>query len=268
MKQIGTIELKVVQMDVLSAIHRFCTAHNIKYSLGCGTMLGCARHKGYIPWDDNIDIYMLRKDYEKLVEEFPDTFEGRYKFVTMERDPKWNRAYGKAYDCTTVFKERTAEVYELGVNIDVFPIDFVPDNDVEWQKYDKVRRMLQHIYEMKVTTFRSGRSVPKNAFMALCKLLLLPFSSRYLAMRIQKMAMRFNTSPTSRVFECCQGIFQKRPFSKLLFDSLTLLPFEDREYMAFSNYDAYLTNGYGNWRQMPPKDKRVSHHAFKAWWKE
>ena len=267
MREIHGDELKVLQLNVLSAVHRFCSSHQIKYSLGCGTMLGCARHHGYIPWDDDIDIYLLRSDYNKLIEEFPNTLEGHYRFVTMERDCKWNRAYGKIFDTRTVMKEATSECYELGVNIDVFPIDNVPDDEDEWLRYDKSRRRLQHVYEMKVTSFRRGRALSKNMFLAMCKLILLPFSSRYLARRIQSQALRYDRRESTRVFECCQGLFQKHPFQKSLFDNLTMMPFEDREYMAFADYDEYLTNGYGNWRQLPPADKQVSHHAFKAWWK-
>lgn len=99
-------ELKELQLEVLSSIHRFCKAKKIKYSLGCGTMLGCARHGGYIPWDDDIDIYLLRKDYNRLLKEFPEVFEGKYKLLSLERDSKWNRAYAKAYDNRTIFHER------------------------------------------------------------------------------------------------------------------------------------------------------------------
>lgn len=267
MKQIDTAELKTLQMDVLSAVHRFCEEKNIRYTMSCGTMLGCARHKGYIPWDDDIDIYMLRGDYNKLIESFPETYEGRYKFVTLERDSKWNRAYGKIFDTHTVVKERTSVAYELGINIDVFPIDNVPDDETEWQEYDRRRRFLQNIYQMKVTTFRSGRAFRKNLFLAMCKVLLLPFTSRCIAQYIQKFSTRFDQQDTRRVFECCQGIHLKQPFKKSLFDNLTLMPFENREFMAFVDFDEYLTNGYGNWHQLPSKEKQVTHHAFLAWWK-
>ena len=267
MREIQGDELKVLQMDILSAVHRFCMKHQIKYSLGCGTMLGCARHRGYIPWDDDIDIYLLRSDYNKLISEFPEALEGHYRLVTLERDRKWNRAYGKIFDTRTVMKEDTSEDYELGVNIDVFPIDNVPDDEHVWLQYNKSRRRLQHIYEMKVTSFRRGRAFSKNVFLALCKLVLLPFSSRHLAQCIQRRAMRYDKDCTARVFECCQGIFQKHPFPKTLFDHIVMMPFEDRAYMAFADYDEYLSNGFGNWRQLPPVEKQVSHHAFKAWWK-
>lgn len=267
MREIKRDELKMVQMDVLSAVHRFCLTHKIKYSLGCGTMLGCVRHHGYIPWDDDIDIYMLRSDYNKLIKEFPDLLEGHYRFVTMERDDKWNRAYGKIFDTRTIMKEKASECYELGVNIDIFPIDNVPDDDQVWLQYNKWRRRLLHVYEMKVTSFRKGRSLSKNVFLALSKLLLLPFSSRFLAKWIQKRAMRYDIVTTNRVFECCQGLYQKHPFRKDLFNNIVMMPFEDREYMAFADFDEYLTNGFGNWQQLPPKEKRISHHAFKAWWR-
>lgn len=267
MKLIGLDEQKVLQMDVLSAIDRFCQENGIRYSLGCGSMLGCARHQGYIPWDDDIDIYMLRDDYNKLVKTFPELYESRYRFVTMERNPKWNRAYGKAFNADTIIKEVSTETFELGVNIDVFPIDNVPDDESKWLSYNKKRKFLQRIYEMKVTSFRRGRFLGKNLFLAVCKMLLFPFSSRFLAKRIQRMAVRYNSQQTECVFECCQGLFQKRPFHRTLFDNLTYQVFEDRKFMAFTDYDGYLSNGFGDWRKLPPKEKQVSHHAFKAWWK-
>lgn len=84
----------------------------------------------------------------------------------------------------------------------------------------------------------------------------------------QKVATKYNKTNSPMVFECAQGIFQKRPFPKTLFDNRIMMPFEDREYMCFADYDLYLTNGFGNWRQLPPKEKQITHHNFKAWWKD
>lgn len=269
MRKIELAELKMLQMDVLSAIHRFCIQHDIKYSLACGTMLGCARHKGYIPWDDDMDIYLLRDDYNKLVREFPETYNGHYKLVTLERDTRWNRAYGKAYDDRTVFKESAMGTDALGVNIDVFPIDDVPDVESEWVLYNRKRLLLQYLYEMKVISFRKGRSFVKNAFLGICKFSLFPLTSRRIAIMVQRMAKKNNGRQRKFVYECCQGLFESRsfPFKKSLFDNLKLMPFEDREFFGFEAYDEYLTNCYGDWRQLPPKEKQISHHVFFAWWK-
>lgn len=266
MKEIKLEELKVLQMDILSAVHNFCIKHGIKYSLACGTMLGAARHHGYIPWDDDIDIYLLREDYDKLMLTFPECLDGKYRFVTLERNKKWNRAYGKIYDSRTIFKEQADSPLNLGVNIDVFPIDKVPENKSEWNLYNKIRRFFQRIYSIKVISFRKERNLIKNIFLLFAKVLLFPFSSRDISLFLQKIALRYNTTPSKLVFETVQGLYQKNPFPLILFDELSLYKFEDRQYYGFFDADSYLTNGYGNWRQLPPKHKQVSHHVFKAYW--
>ena len=80
MKEICLDELKIVQLDIMSSIHRFCEKYHLRYSLSCGSMLGAARHKGYIPWDDDIDIYLLREDYDKMVKK------GNYKIKSIVYD--------------------------------------------------------------------------------------------------------------------------------------------------------------------------------------
>lgn len=278
MKEIDINELKTIQMDILGAVHRFCVSHNIRYSLACGTMLGCARHKGYIPWDDDIDIYLLREDYNRLIDIFPDTLEGHYKFACLERTSDYCIPFGKVYDDRTVFQESHAYTSYIGVNIDVFPVDAVPDNDDAWLRYDKKRRFWQNLFglkiggDIKVLRFHSDRSLLKNIGMSfrklIVKILFSLISLRTFAKLLQRIAMKYDKKQSKRVFECCQGAFQKHPFPRSLFDDLRPMPFEGREFMAFADYDAYLTNGFGNWRELPPEEKRISHHTFKAWWKD
>lgn len=267
MREIGLDELKVLQMDVMSAVHRFCEANHLRYSLACGSMLGAARHKGYIPWDDDIDIYLLREDYDKMITLFPDLWEGRYKFCTLERDAKWRYTFGKVLDVKTVLKEGK-QTYS--VNIDVFPIDKVPEDDIQWNKFDKFRRKCYDIYAHRaechpIFKFHNGRSFLRNLLGGIGKMILGCFTLHFCAKCFQIVAKRYNKTPSGQVFECAQGIFQKHPFPKYLFDDRVLMPFEDREYMCFVDYDLYLTNGFGNWRQLPPKEKQVSHHDFRAY---
>ena len=103
MVELNLDQVKSIQLDVLSAIHRFCCENDIRYSLACGTLLGARRHGGYIPWDDDIDIYMLRADYDKLMSTFPAEYLGFCKIVSLERDARWDRAYAKGYHCGTEF---------------------------------------------------------------------------------------------------------------------------------------------------------------------
>lgn len=265
MKEIKIDELKKIQMDVLSRVHDFCICNNIKYSLGCGTLLGAVRHKGYIPWDDDIDIYMIRDEYNRFVEIFPETFQ-YIRLSSLERDKKWPRAYAQAYDIRTIMQDGSNE-YQVGVGIDVFPIDYVPEDELEWKSFNKRRKLLQNLYNMKCVGFRSGRSLYKNILLAFFKLLLLPFSLRSLGEKIDEHARKFQNKHTGFVFENSQGSGLKNRFNAELFDNIIEIPFEDRMYRAFADFDNYLKNSYGDYMQLPPVEKRFSTHRFEAWWK-
>lgn len=269
MKEIGLDELKKIQMDVMASVHRFCIKYNLRYSLACGSMLGAARHKGYIPWDDDIDIYLLREDYNKMIHLFPDLWEGRYKFCTLERNSKWHAPFGKVCDTRTILVEGK---HVFGINIDVFPIDKVPEDEAEWRKYDIYRRKCFNLLSRRLLEISFSRTSgqPLGKFLAgtAVRLFLQMFPLHFCLKRFQKVAMKYDKTDSGRVFECAQGIFQKHSFPKALFDNRIMMPFEDREFMCFADYDSYLTNGFGNWRKLPPKEKQVSHHDFKAWWKD
>lgn len=267
MRIINLAELKVIQMDVLEVVDKFCTENNIHYSLACGSLLGAIRHKGYIPWDDDIDIYMLREDYERFIRIFPDEL-NHIKVASIEREPKWNRAYAQAYDNRTVMDEYANTPIKVGVYIDIYPIDNVPDSDAEWLRYNKLRRSLIRTYELKYIPIRWDRSIVKNIILILGKTLLSPFSSRRLAMLINRFAQIHNGKGYSRSFECVQGMLQKRPFKSSLMTEFIRTQFEDRQFMIMKDYDAYLSNGYGNYMQLPPKEKQITHHQFEAYWLE
>ena len=265
-KEIGLEELKVLQMDVLQAIDEFCREHDIRYSLACGTLLGAIRHKGYIPWDDDIDIYVPRADYKRLLEEFPETYREHYKITSLERDQLWNRPYAKAYDDRTVFDEDARNSEQIGVNIDVFPVDEAPYGD-EWIKYDKKRRKEQTIFSLKFVRLNKQRSILKNAVLLFYRSVTCLNPTRKWAEHLNIKAQQFNGKGYQHLFENCQGLMQKRPFPKSLFDELIYVPFENRQFKAFADYDCYLKNGFGDYMKFPPKEKQVSHHAFKAYWK-
>lgn len=267
MTAIDLATLKIIQMDVLEVIDRFCIENNIRYSLACGSFLGAIRHKGYIPWDDDIDIYMLREDYERFIHIFPAELE-HIKVASIEREPKWNRAYAQAYDSRTVMCEYANTPIKVGVYIDIYPLDSVPDSDQDWLRYNKFRRTLIRAYEMKYIPIRRDRSLLKNIVLLFGKIILLPFSSRQLAKIISRFAQRYNGKGYNRSFECVQGMLQKRPFKSSLMTEFIRTPFEDRRFTIMKDYDAYLSNGYGNYMQLPPKEKQITHHQFEAYWKE
>lgn len=268
---INVEELKVLQMDVLQTLHEFCIKNNIRYSMACGTMLGAIRHKGYIPWDDDIDVYIPRVDYRKLVEIFPKEYK-HIKLATLERDPLWDKAYGQAYDARTEMHEGEERdlIHDMyvGVGIDVYPIDEVPSDEKVWKSYNKRRLKLQWMLIYKYSVWRPGRKVVLNIGLMIAKIFLIPFSQRRIATWISKYAQKYEGCGSGLAFEAVQGIYQKRPFNKSNFDELIEIPFEDRVFLGFKDYDNYLKNGYGDYMKLPPEEKRINHHFYRAWWKE
>ena len=264
MKKINIEELKRIQLDILSVVDNFCRKEGINYSMGCGTMLGAVRHKGYIPWDDDIDIYLLREDYERLMEAFPQSLEN-VVIRSLERDKTWNRTYAKAMDLRTVMIDAGEKIC---AGIDVYPIDKVPNDVLEWQLYNKKRRLYLSIYKYKISMwFRKGREWWKYLFIPIVKMLLLPFSSRKIALICDKLCKKYNNTNSQFILECCQAMLANR-FKRSALEDTIDMPFEDRVFRGMKDYDEYLTNAYGNWRQLPPEEKRVPHHLFEAWWKD
>jgi len=271
MKNIDLNELKKIQLDILDVIHNFCISNNIQYSLACGSMLGAVRHKGYIPWDDDIDIYLIRDEYEKLMKIFPTELHN-ISVESLERNSKWDRAYAKAYDVRTEIhegEERDLDyAVDIGVGIDIFPIDAVPASEKKWISYNKRRKLLIWMQIMKFAVVRPGRSFLKNAILFVMKLILFPISSRCMAEIVDRYARKFNGKETVFVFENAQGIRLKRRFRKDFLLNTRLYPFEDRMYMGISEFDDYLKNSYGDYMKLPPEEKRQTHHHFRAWWKD
>lgn len=264
-RNIGVEELKVLQLDILQTVADFCTERGIPYSLACGTLLGAVRHKGYIPWDDDIDIYVLREDYDRLLREFPPE-RGPVRIASLEHTPRWDKAYAKAYDARTVMVEHTRSRQRIGVGIDIFPLDPVPDSPEAWHRYDRRRRFWQTLLQMKLMRPDARRSKGRNLALCVVQVLLLPVPAHRLARYVDRLSRRFSGWRTDYVFECAMGLIMKDRFPRAVCTHFSDYPFEDRVFRGFSDYDTYLTSAYGDYRTLPPEEKRVSHHIFKAWW--
>lgn len=266
MKRLTREELKQVQMGILDAVQDFCIKNNIVFSIGAGTMLGAVRHKGYIPWDDDIDIYMLREDYEKFERLFPSVYEGKYIMKSIYRDKNWHSNFAKIFDDRTITEQETRSLSSYGVDIDVFPIDSVPDDLEQWKKFINRLEFRYAICSNKARKVSHKRSLINNVGVVILSILLAPFSQSFLRKKLNKYIQRYNNKGFQNVYENSYGYMSKNPFPKSLFSEIIEWEFEDRKYLGFKNADLFLRLKFGNYMELPPEDKRVQHSEV-AYWK-
>lgn len=267
-KELSIEELKEIQLKILDAVHQFCLEHNIMYSLSCGTLLGAIRHKGYIPWDDDIDIYMLRKDYENFLRIFPEKYKGRYTVNSLTTNRSYALPFAKVEDTETILIEKGAIGTDIGINIDIFPIDGIPKDENNRKKLLRRINLLKHLFSMKRMFNRRGRSIRKTIYLNGIKLLLLFISQRTLANKIDRLACSFSLKECDNIFELVSGMqYSQGFFSKYSFMETIDWPFENRIFKIMCGYDDYLTACFHDYMQLPSVEKRVTHHVFKAYLK-
>lgn len=261
MKAIDSDELKAIQLDLLQKTTEFCEKNGLRYFLCGGTLIGAVRHKGYIPWDDDIDIAMPRKDYDKFVKCFnqPGNY---YQVVNLTTNPAYAYPFAKVYDNRTVLNELHYPGDTFGVYMDIFPVDGV--NDVgQIKKIILLRKFLN----TKRANYQR-RTIPKMIINTFGKLLLLPFSAHQIGQWMDEEARKyeFGSLPSAGVIVNPISLGEK--VDKSVFDSDVYQEFEGRKYRVPVGYDAWLRSIYGDYMQLPPVEDRVTHHTFEAYWKD
>ena len=125
MREISVSESRNIQIGILEEVDRFCLINNLTYFMSYGTLLGAVRHKGFIPWDDDIDIAMPYPDYMRFCAEYSGKY---YKINHWTHQPNFHCNYAKFEDTRTISKEEIVQDYTMGINIDVAPIIGLPDD--------------------------------------------------------------------------------------------------------------------------------------------
>ncbi len=268
MEEIDIKELRSIQLEILQTVHDFCIKNNIHYSLSGGTLLGAVRHKGYIPWDDDIDIMMPRPDYECFHKLFNAQNNETYKFIFSNNEKQYFQPFGKIVNMKTFLKENyDRPVNMLCVYIDVFPVDGLPNNKNKRQKYWKKIAKLKNIntlfYER---TNKKEKGVKKIIRLVLFYLLrLIPANS---FSKVVNNCAKKNTFSDSECVACSVfGYGQKEEVPKSIYDNYVLLDFEGKKFYAMQGYDIYLHNLYGDYMQLPPVEKRVAKHDSVYYWR-
>lgn len=268
MKELTSEELKQVQIGILKYVHDFCEKIGIKYFICSGTLIGAIRHNGFIPWDDDIDIMMPRDDYERFIELFSKET-GKYKVWSHKLQHNYPHSYVKVTDETTVKYENALNAIELGVDIDVFPLDDIPNDDKLAEAFIKECKHYYNLMIIKKVRLRKDRSFVKNFILILGRLGLMLYPFHKMLTDIDKHAQKYKCCGGSRSADavyCMAGM--KEVHRKEWFDEIIGVPFENEVFNAPRGYDLMLKARYGDYMKLPPADKQITHHGFIAYWKE
>ncbi|WP_288617925.1 phosphorylcholine transferase LicD [uncultured Eubacterium sp.] len=247
------------EMQILDVFDDICRKNNLKYSLAYGTLIGAIRHKGFIPWDDDIDVTMPREDYNKLLNIWNQVASSEYLLVNHNLYEGFNQNFSKIVAKNTTFlqeynKDR-ADKFPQGFFIDIFPCDRIATNKIG----KKLQFLANAVSMLYVRGYRSGTggAIGIAERILLCvtpsfRKRIMKFTDRY--------AQKWNKSANSEWIAPCTFLDCRRAFSSTLFDSVIEVDFEDRKYLAVAEYDSYLKKVYGDYMKLPPVEKRVWSH--------
>lgn len=250
--------------EMLKVIDSVCKDNNIVYFLSGGTAIGAVREKGIIPWDDDIDIMLPRKDYEKLISVLEQDNSGRYKVYSLH-DSSWNRPYSCFVDGNTTAKHELVDYSHLGVTMDILPIDGLPRSQKKVFNYYK---RLRFIYSLYYSSLKVNFG-PDEKLIAIKKIVAI-FTKLVGAHRICKYINNKAKScayDTSEFVGCSVLIhfMEKEWFKKEWFLEQIYVPFEGEKFPIMNGYDEYLKSLYGNYLKRPEQESNPDHHTSYYW---
>jgi lipopolysaccharide cholinephosphotransferase len=268
-KKISLQEMKQLELTLLTKFAEVCEENHLRYGLAGGTMLGAIRHKGFIPWDDDIDIIMPRPDYRKLIELGQAALGERYTLRAHYLQQDYTYPYAKATDNRTTLVGLATMNGDMGVCIDIFPADGLPADPAESEQH--IQKIL-HYHRMRafstLTNLR-GRtilhSVGKAPVVAFTKLL----GTAYWLKKIEDLATSYDFEQSQYVGVVVADSYGSRErIDKPSFSAYVNVEFEGRQFKAPVGYEQYLKNIYGDYMKLPPENKRVTAHTFEAYWRD
>ena len=263
-RRLSEEEIKEVELGVMDYIHKLCQKENINYSLAYGTLLGAVRHKGYIPWDDDVDISLKRDEYDKLYQAVLRDNDPIYKVASWENDARYPYPFYRVYDARTVYENNYIENdIDLGICVDVFPFDYYADVNKEMVKLDTYRRL--SVYTL--YGIHSKNAGLKNIIRYLLVLVFRLTRVKTWNKKMNLLSMQANDNDS--IDYLMENKRTSTKFEKTLLDKVMDSPFEDRTYKIPEASHQILSAIYGDdFMEIPPVEKRVKHDDFVAYIKE
>lgn len=254
------IELNVLQDLVYSMLvefDRICRKYDIKYTLEGGTLMGAVKFGGFVPWDDDIDIVMVREEYEKFLRIAPDELDAQFFLQSYNNVPEYPLNFAKlCYNGTEICDYDYTHIKTMnhGVFLDIFPIDNVIP--------EKLKKHCSHVGILTGARKTKLRAIKPKGIRKLVygALALLPMS--VLIKAVDKACKKYNCKDTGYIYEICNSNRKFKPLSADMYSSLTELPFRDKKFLAVANYDEFLKSRFGEnyMNELPPEEERKPSH--------
>lgn len=258
-------ELQEKLVSMLDWFHNFCCDKEVGYFVLGGTAIGAVRHRGFIPWDDDIDVGLFREDYDRLIsmsEEINKS--GRYRIEHYHNRLDHIYPYAKLYDLNTTLVENTKYKQKKGIYIDIFPLDNIEGNSFKEseRRFKKINMKVMFLCT-RVCALRKGRNLFKNASILISRLIpdvILPLNK--LIKRLDKNFVTWADDDCTYVANFAGNWHEKEIMKKEWYGTPKLYDFENIKVYGPENIDAYLKRQYGNYMKLPPKEKQITHHDY------
>ena len=258
-------EIQQMELGIMEYIHEVCQKIGVKYFLAYGSLIGAVRHKGFIPWDDDMDICMLREDYEKLQDYLIANPDERYEVMSYKNNLNYVYPFMKVQDNHTYLLEEDVRIdSNMGIYVDIFPVDGY-ENDANFK--NKMTKLIKK-RQLSCYTFKGITNTKSvlNSLIRYISVIIFYFTNtnKYVA-QIEELAKSRKVSDYEEVDYLIYKDMNKPVWRREWLEQVTTGTFEGKEFMIPKNYHEILTSDYGDYMQLPPVEQRVSHHDFKLW---
>lgn len=258
-------EINKCFLELLKEFDDFCNSNDLKYYLLWGTLLGAVRHKGFIPWDDDVDVCMPREDYEQLINTY--NLKNRYPYLLIHfsQQKEVNRRLAFLTDTRIGLRKHgvsSKSKFDC-LGIDIFPIDGVCDCSIKQNFHETEISIFQILYAVKTIDLEAPRSFARNIIIKIARAILKPISLKKIVTVCDSLAKKQSYCKTSRV-----GVYAIKTygrymiFNKTDFDRVIQIDFESLKLNIPIGYNNILTIIYGDYMTPPPVEKRKPHNPY------
>ena len=272
MNKVSLDEIKKLELELLDLVDKVCRENDIEYSLGGGSLLGSVRHKGFIPWDDDIDIMLTRENYDKLIKLLSHQEEAELWHYSIKET---FQPYAKLCNKETYQAKAGFDFLwpKIGVNIDIFPMDSMPSNEEERIEFmHEAQHKAEILYSTSFPAFVSGSKwyySLARLFLRGPKYLKYHGKNKQVARDVDEFMSKYQLdSNANQIGFLASRYFDKEHFQIEIFEEYEEVKFENLAVRKIVDHDSYLRQIHGDYMQLPPENQRINHDYVTFYWKE